>query len=37
MTPKEMKALMAFRDSQGTQVEPAIVGAAAAVEASKDE
>jgi len=38
MTPKEMKALMAFRDSQVEtgQTEPAIVGAAAAVEASED-
>ena len=38
MTPKEMKALMAFKDSQleAGQAEPAIVGAAAAIEASED-
>jgi hypothetical protein len=37
MTPKEMKALMAFKDSQGAQVEPAIVGAAAQVQAQADD
>jgi len=37
MTPKEMKALMAFKESQGRLAEPALVASAAAVEAETED